>query len=338
MDSLNKEKIKVAVVGALSVDICPTFTVSPSSFGEIIKPGMITHIEGNEIHPGGPVANTGIAMKIFGIDPLLCAKIGDDDMGRMLKSILRSHGADDSSLKTITQSPDVHTAYSIILAPTGLDRAILQNPGANDEFCCDDLDWEAISRCKLLHFGHPSTMAKMYENDGEQLLAIFGKAKDLGLMTSFDICAIDPASEAAKADWSRILARVLPFVDYFMPSVDDLKGIFDFESQDISVVAGSIARKSIGLGAKTVIVKMGAEGMCYLKDAEENPTFAPPIPVENEVSGLGAGDTAIAAFLSATLLGYSFDEAIKVACAEGALCVQHLSATGGLVSFDKIEF
>ena len=370
MDSINTEKIKAAVVGALSVDICPQFVTDEAShedrnFGDIIKPGMITHIEGNEIHPGGPVANTGIAMSIFGIEPLLCAKIGEDEMGSMLKEIIKSHiidgtdgrfdsvDLDNTILKTISESPYVHTAYSVILAPEGLDRAILQNPGANDEFSYDDLDWKAISKCKLLHFGHPSTMAKMYENDGEQLLAIFKKAKELGLMTSFDICAIDPGSDAAKADWNRILAQVLPYVDYFMPSIDDLKGIFDFESQKRNDIPGeyvsdfanptknlaaSIALKCINLGAGTVIVKMGSEGMCYLKGKDEEFGFASPVHVEKEVSGLGAGDTSIAAFLSATLLGYSFEEAIKIACAEGALCVQHPSATGGLVPFEKIEF
>ena len=367
---------KIAVVGALSVDICPTFTGTfnagqQSDFSDVIKPGAITHIEGNEIHPGGPVANTGIALSFFGIEPVMCAKIGGDEMGKMLLSIIGNElkGADRAP-GSICIDNAAPTAYSIILAPPGLDRAILQNPGANDTFSYSDINWDEVKNCKLLHFGHPSTMANMYKDDGEELLRILKTAKELGLVTSLDLCAIDPSSDAGKADWEKILGRVLPYTDFFLPSIEDLSNIFSnlfeeltdtlseasSESDNKLKLAKELAELSHKLGAGTVLIKLGEDGMYYsngnasfFSEIETKLGFKPgsmsasdkggwagreghlpAMKVDKIVSGLGAGDVTIAAYLAAMVRGFSFDEAIEKARNAGAQCVTVASATGGL--------
>ena len=358
---------KIAVVGALSVDICPTFTGTfntgyASDFSHVIKPGAITHIEGNEIHPGGPVANTGIALSFFGIEPVMCAKIGDDEMGKMLLSIIGNElKGTDQAPRSICIDNAAPTAYSIILAPSGLDRAILQNPGANDTFSYSDINWDEVKSCKLLHFGHPSTMANMYKDDGEELLRILKTAKELGLVTSLDLCAIDPSSDAGKADWEKILGRVLPYVDFFLPSIEDLSNIFSgsdtVTGYDNKIKnAREFADISHKLGADTVLIKLGEDGMYYSNgdasffseietklgfnpgsmSAPDDGNWAgreghlPAMKVEKVVSGLGAGDVTIAAYLAAMVRGFSFDETIEKARSAGAQCVTDASATGGL--------
>ena len=362
---------KIAVLGALSVDICPTFTGTFNTgrtpdFSHVIKPGAITHIEGNEIHPGGPVANTGIALSFFGIEPVMCAKIGDDEMGKMLLNII------GSELKGAHQAPGsisidntAPTAYSIILAPPGIDRAILQNPGANDTFSFDDINWDEVKNCKLLHLGHPSTMANMYKDDGEELLRILKTANKLGLVTSLDLCAIDPASVAGKADWEKIMERVIPYTDFFLPSIDDLSNVFPNLFEELSdalndassncdskiELARKLAELSHQLGAGTVLIKLGEDGMYYsngdasfFSNIETKLGFKPglmgnwagreghlpAIKVDNNISGLGAGDVTIAAYLAAMVRGFSFDETIEKARNAGAQCVTYASATGGL--------
>jgi len=347
--------IRIAVAGALSVDICPSFTQKcDGDFGHIITPGRITHIEGNEIHPGGPVANTGIALRIFGTHPVPCARIGRDSMGKMLYEMLnkklRPFNAD-----TVSIGEEDSTAYSIILAPQGCDRAILQNPGANDHFTADDINWTEVKKCRMFHFGHPSTMAKMYENDGAELVSIMKKADSLGLVTSLDLCAIDPSSDAAKADWKKILSQVLPYVDFFLPSIGDLEGILtdDAENADIGEIANELHRA----GAKSLLIKLGEKGMYYnnpggdffriiekklrlsahyMENWENREGYAAAIRPEKIVSGLGAGDVSIAAFLAAILHGLPFDEAMHLALAEGSLCLQDASATGSILPFNKL--
>lgn len=351
-----KKTPRAAIAGALSVDISPTFVSSPAKeFSEVIKPGMITHIEGNEIHPGGPVANTGMALPIFGVEPLFVAKVGNDAFGSLLTSVLASVGGPES-VEGISVDSSIYTAYSIILAPAGLDRAILQNPGANDYFSEQDVDYGKMLDCSLFHFGHPSSMKNMYENDGEQLVNIMKKARGMGMVTSFDLCAVDPDTDAGKADWKKILQRVLPYVDFFLPSYGELRDII---APGEDPEPAYLTFESLALGATNIFLKLGKEGAYFrnsdgtvFRDIEERLGFergsmeswedrigtieAKLVPAENVVSGLGAGDTTISAYIAAMLRGYDFDNTIDLAVTEGALCVTAASAIGGLKPFEEL--
>ena len=59
--------------------------------------------------------------------------------------------------------------------------------------------------------------------------------------------------------------------------------------------------------------------------------------VENVVSGTGAGDTSIAAFLTALLNGERPEEAMHLAAAAGALCIQDYDAVSGLKPLAEIK-
>lgn len=347
-----ERQIKAAVAGALSVDICPSFGCSGAkSFGDIIKPSMVTHITGSEIVPGGPVANSGIAMKIFGIEPVLLARIGRDDLGTMLKGMLERMAGSGSCASLVTD-PDAHTACSVILASECLDRAILQDPGANDFFTSNDIDFDALSDCRLLHFGHPSTMRSIYRDNGKELEYILKAARGRGMATSLDLCAIDPSSEAGQQDWTAILNRVLPHVDFFVPSYDELRCIL---TPDRLSTGDELASISAELGASNILIKHGHYGMYYMNGdittqreiadragLESLDTWADKrgwidaVKAKKEVSGLGAGDTSVAAYLSAMLRGYPFDGCLRLAAIEGSLCVAKATATGGLKPFEAL--
>ena len=58
---------------------------------------------------------------------------------------------------------------------------------------------------------------------------------------------------------------------------------------------------------------------------------------ERVLSGTGAGDTAIAAFLTAMTDGCGLDECVSFAAAAGACCVESYDALSGLKSFDEMR-
>lgn len=70
-------------------------------------------------------------------------------------------------------------------------------------------------------------MRRFYLDDGEELVRLFKKVKSMGLTTSLDLVAVDPDSEAADMDWAKILERVLPYVDFFAPSIEELGYMLD---------------------------------------------------------------------------------------------------------------
>ncbi|MCI2061196.1 MAG: carbohydrate kinase family protein [Eubacteriaceae bacterium] len=349
------KKRKAACAGNIGIDIIPHFTNKKAgSVADVIIPGRITHIEGSGVHPGGSPGNTGLAMNLFGIDTVICGKTGNDPFGDMLCRMLDDAGGAGTSAGII-RSDDVYTAWSVIISPAGLDRSILQNPGANDDFGFDDIDFDLLRGCSLLHFGHPPSMKKIYENSGRELVRIFSAAQEAGMLTSLDMCAVDPSSDAADCDWQEFLAEVLPYTDFFVPSIDELKYMTGAHAKEPPEMT---ARRARELGASNILIKCGSDGMYFenageavirsIEDRLEISTgsmdswigvsgSAPAKKAQKEVSGLGAGDTSIAAYLSAMLRGYDFRDCIDLALTEGALCVTAEDAVSGLLPFEELS-
>jgi len=65
-------------------------------------------------------------------------------------------------------------------------------------------------------------MQKFYENAGEELVKIFRRVRKMNIITSLDMAMPDPESPAGKVDWLKFFKNVLPLVDVFIPSVDEL--------------------------------------------------------------------------------------------------------------------
>ena len=58
---------------------------------------------------------------------------------------------------------------------------------------------------------------------------------------------------------------------------------------------------------------------------------------ERVLSGTGAGDTSIAAFLTAMLEGYEPENCLHIAAAAGASCVAEYDALSGLKTLEELE-
>jgi sugar/nucleoside kinase (ribokinase family) len=369
------DKPKVVVAGHICLDITPVFPRDPALSGaalaDVLRAGTLTRVDGVDIHTGGAVANTGLAMALFGADVSLMGKVGKDPFGSMVLDILRAHGAG----KGMIVSEGERTSYSIVVAVPGFDRIFLHDPGANDGFALSDLDLGAIREASLFHFGYPTLMARMFRNGGEELIRMFRAVDEMGVMTSLDLSSVDEQSEAGRADWARILAAVLPNVDFFVPSFEELAFMLDRDalnrvrsragSGDLSAAlsveddVAPLAARAINLGAKVVLVKCGAKGL-YFKTAPQaaisrleaksrkplggprgdwadREGFERSYAPDRVLSATGAGDTTIAAFLAATLEGYPLCRTIKLAAATGASCVEAYDALSGLKSFAELE-
>ena len=358
---------KAIVAGHICLDITPVFPNQISeNIQEVLLPGKLIQMTGVDVHTGGAVANTGLAMKILGGNVRLMGKIGDDAFGKMVLEIVKGYGAEQGMIVSGQSS----TSYSVVLAVPGNDRIFLHDPGANNTFCEDDLDWAQIEEADLFHFGYPPLMRRMYQNNGEELCCILKRVKDAGCAVSLDMAAIDPTSEAGQEDWRKLLERVLPYVDFFVPSVEELCYMLDrsqYEAwnrkaagRDITEVihwedVDILGQQVLSLGTKIVLIKCGAPGIYYrsadaqavaglcrrleLKTEEwaEKQGFERSYVPEKICSGTGAGDTSIAAFLTSVLNGMSMEEALQMATATGACCVAAYDALGGLKTFAELK-
>ena len=356
----------IVSAGHICLDITPVFPHGRKydDISSLLVPGKLIAMDRADVHTGGSVANTGLALKKLGCDVRLLGKVGDDPFGQIVGNIVACYGAGGLII-----DPDVSTSYSVVLAVPGVDRVFLHNPGANDTFRGSDIPDDAIEDADLFHFGYPSLMKCMYERNGEELAGLLARVKSMDIATSLDLAAVDPDSEAGRIDWDGILQAVLPYVDFFVPSFEELCFMLDrgkyehlaslgkdmAECIDIERDVRPLALKSIEYGCRTVLIKCGIKGMFYLTsdsggisgigsrlnldlNSWSNKSGLQRCYKADEVrSGTGAGDTSIAAFLAAVMKGYEPARCVSLACAEGACCVTSYDALGGLQTLDELE-
>lgn len=358
---------KAVVAGHICLDITPVFPEQSSgTAGKVLVPGSLIHMDGVNVHTGGAVANTGLAMKKLGGNVRLMGKVGRDAFGGIVKNILSEYAAEDALIET----EDAATSYTVALAIPGIDRIFLHDPGANDTFCKEDLDMELIQNADLFHFGYPTLMRKMYENDGKEFLALLRAVKETGVAVSLDLAAVDPDSAAARQDWRSILAQALPLVDFFVPSVEELCCMLDEKryhswkeranGRDVTEILtmadiSPLGNQTIEMGAKAVLIKCGAPGIYYrtgkrtdleplceklaffVEEWADKEGFEASYKPDAVRSATGAGDTSIAAFLISALRGKSLKTAVEMAAGAGACCVSTYDALSGIPSYEELE-
>ncbi len=348
--------IDIAVGGHICLDIIPQFPTSARSAD--IAPGKLVQVGPALRSTGGAVSNAGLALHRLGIQTALIGKIGDDEFGREIVQILNGHSP--QLTEHIVMTPGQTTSYSIVISPPDADRIFLHCPGANDTFTAKDVDSEQLGAlgARIFHFGYPPVMRQMYLDDGYHLARLMSKLREHGITTSLDMCSVDPSSEAANVDWRRILENVLPQVDLFLPSFDELAFMlcdedWDQPTHDRLV---QLATEMLQMGAAVVVIKLGDRGLFVrttssaarlgekmgraapgqLDEWTDQEITLPSFCVQS-VGATGAGDCAVAGFLMGLLRGWSPGDCARAAAAVGAASVEAADATSGVPHWSELE-
>ena len=355
----------VVVAGHLCLDIFPGLNfLAPSDLPALCRPGRLQQIGPVTFFTGGSVANTGLTLHRLGIPVRLMGKVGADTLGRVVLEIIRAHRADlaDGLLLDVAST----TSYSLILSVPGVDRIFWHHPGANDTFCADGIDYAAVAEASLFHLGYPPLMRRLFSQDGAEMARLFRRVQESGVITTLDMALPDPTSPGGQADWPAIYRAVLPHVDIFLPSLEELlftldrplyaqllaAGAGDLLSQATPELLSDMGARLLALGVKMVVLKLGARGL-YLHTASSsalaglarpgwlNPQtwgdvalWQPCFQVQ-VVGTTGAGDATIAGFLSGLLRGLSPDETVTAALAVGACNVEAHDALSGLRPWEE---
>jgi len=358
---------KVVVAGHICLDLTPKFYPTDArSISDIIVPGALTVVGECVVSTGGPVANTGLALLKLGVDCVLMGKVGDDSFGRAIIEILQQHGCADGIIRV----PGEVTAYTIVIAPPGVDRAFLHNPGANNTFSADDVRYEALDDAGVFHLGYPPLMERLFKDGGDELAGIFRRARERGVTTSLDMSLPDPESPSGRSDWDAILRKVLPHVDLFLPSIEEVLYFLERDhfmekralaaAEGVSIIDllgpqdyGRLSARLIDYGAGVVLLKSGHRG-AYARTASrdrieafgraaagdpgnwaDRELWEPAYYVEQVASATGSGDCAIAGFLAAFVRGESIERALQYATAAGAQNVMVHDAVSGIRPYEQ---
>ena len=185
------------VAGHICLDVIPDLSaLSQEGLALLFRPGRLTEVGSLTISTGGAVSNTGLALHKLGIPTRLMGKIGNDLLGQVVRQVIESHGPGLANGMVV--DPAVHTSYTVIINPPGVDRTFLHCPAANETFSARDVRYDVVGRARLFHFGYPPILKLMYEDGGAQLVDMFRRARETGVTTSLDLSLPDAASAAGQ--------------------------------------------------------------------------------------------------------------------------------------------
>jgi sugar/nucleoside kinase (ribokinase family) len=346
----------IVVSGHLCLDIIPAFPYSENPH-EYFRPGRLSVVGQPVVSTGGAVSNVGISLHRLGIPARLLARVGNDSFGRLVLEHIGRQGEELS--RWISQVEGETSSYTVVLSPPGVDRIFLHCPGSNDTFTERDVSDAALQGARIFHFGYPPLMKGIYSDGGRGLGGLFRRAKARGALTSLDLSLPDPDSDSGRVDWEAFLAQVLPQVDIFVPSIEELAFMLDRPLfQRLSSRGGAdpigggvllgevaeLARRALDFGVRVVLIKLGARG-AYLRTGSgglrdgggwmDRELYAPAFAVDRPAGTTGAGDAAIAGFLASIFKGIPADRALTMAVAVGGCCVEAPDATSGVGTWEE---
>ena len=346
------------VAGHICIDVIPSI-LGTGDFASTFQPGRLLETGPALMATGGAVSNTGQALHKLGIDTRLMGKIGNDVFGHAILDIIKSSAPHLAQGMRVVSGEA--SSYTIILSPPNTDRIFFHCPGPNNTFSAADVDYALLQQVDLFHFGYPPLMKRLYQNNGAELVEMFKRAKATGVTTSLDMAMPDPNAPSGQANWPVILKNTLPWVDLFVPSVDEIllmlyPDIFSRVTAGTTPITpalcSSIAGNLLEMGATVILLKAGDLGL-YLRTATKaklagmgrakpadvtrwaNREFWTPVFKTTSAGTTGAGDAAIAGFLAALLRNLSPTEAVTLAAAVGACNVEAPDALGGIRSWSE---
>ena len=150
-------------------------------------------------------------LSTLGVSVNYCGCIGNDDFGEKIINDLHAKNVNTINIiRSKTAGTGITVAFNF-----NQNRAMVTYPGAMNELSENDITDAMLKNAKHLHVS--SVFIQPALKPG--LTNLFKRAKQFGLTTSLDP-QWDPA-EQWDCDWKNLL----PYVDVFLPNIEELKNI-----------------------------------------------------------------------------------------------------------------
>jgi len=294
------KKYDVVVIGELNMDIILDKNNSFPELGKEILSGQM------KMTLGSSSAICASILSALGNKVAFLGKTGNDAMGEMVLNELNKSKVITTAVVRDNQYP---TGTTVVLN-YGDERAMITHQGVIEYFAFEDIDWELVKQARHLHLSSFFIQPGLRKNMPE----IFGKARSLGLSTSFDP-QWDP-----EENWDIDLGVLLPLVDIFLPNEKEFLAM---------TKAGSIEDGISGISAGTrIVIKQGEKGSTLCVEGEAS--FLPGFFNNDIADSVGAGDSFNAGFIHLFLKGLPLNECQEFGNLMGAL---NTTAAGGTTAF-----
>jgi sugar/nucleoside kinase (ribokinase family) len=277
--------------------------------------GGLQLMESITLTTGGNVSNTGIDLAKLGFRVAAITRVGKDTLGEFLQREYRRHNIHTGG---VVIDASRQTAATFVAVDGRGERTFLHTRGCLEAFSSRDIvkSLPTIARSRIFAFGY---LGLLHEIEGglPRICALVKRKTGARVL-------VDTGGNPRRSP--ELMRRLLPSVDYFIPSHDEASVITGEKNPE------AIVRVLRSWGATGVVgVKLGADG-CFITSGGDA-AFVPAQRVRRVVDATGAGDAFVAGFLAATLKGCGPVEAARVANAVAASCVTAVGASTAIRSF-----
>lgn len=267
------------------------------------------------VAPGSSALNLAYGLSKLGHQVSIFGDCAQDAIGRACLRDIQQAGIDASRMRRTL--PVTYTAF-VLAEPEAPRRTIFSNPAPPRE---EKVDWiKLMGDCQSDFFGMLAPALDTLE-ETESYCRLYAWAKGLGMKTF-----LEPCEDAGRLN-PQLLARLLPFVDIFLPGIKELPLATGQEDVD------SALRYLQALGVSMTAVKLGAKGcrICVGNEQLFSPGFA--VPVRDLT---GAGDGFAAGFLHGLACRWPLAQVGTFANAYGAANVMRLGPRGGMGTYHEV--
>ena len=301
----------IIIVGSLNMDFVVSVRRLPGP-GETVLGSNFTMV------PGGKGANqacaaarlAGSAAKVR-----MIGRVGKDLFADHLKASLAAAGVDVSGVHASKSQP---TGCALISVDESGQNSIVVASGANFELASSDV--EAMRKW----FHGASVVLFQLENPLPTIAAALRLAREEGVVT-----ILDPAPAQL------LSAEVLSQVDILTPNENEALKVLGRPGHGIPLGdAAEVAAELLGLGPRTVVLKLGSDG-CFLNEPGWQ-GHVPGFPVK-AVDTTAAGDTFNAGLAVALASGQPLSQAAVFANAAAAISVTRYGAQTSAPTRDEVD-
>lgn len=283
-------------------------TIDVTSLGELLidftQNGLSN--QGNylmEANPGGAPCNVLAMLTKLGKKTAFIGKVGDDFLGRHLKTVVEEVGIDTRNLLL---DEKVHTTLAFVHTYPGGDRdfSFYRDPGADMNLRADEVNEELIANSRIFHFGSLSMTHPGVREATRRALRI---AKEQGCIISYDPNLRPPLWNTLEEAKEQI-AFGMTQCDIMKISDNEIQWFTGLEDYDEGI---RYLQQTYHI--PLILLSMGPAGSrAYYRDMRVE---VAPFLQKNTIETTGAGDTFCACVLN-YVLDHGLDNLTEAQLAE----------------------
>lgn len=303
--------MSITVFGSVNVDLTAYVERLP-------RPGVTAHAASYAMGLGGKGANQAVAAQRLCVSPVcLVAAVGSDAFGARAQALLSEFGVSGENLVVM---PEEETGIALIHVDAASQNTITVVGGANMAWPDQGPDPAVFHGAKIGLF--------QLEVPINAIGSAMRAAQAAGARIILDPA---PAPERSRAQEINPLLKLADIVTPNESEAETLTGIPISDRASAMQAAQALGAR----GVKTVVIKLGAQGLVYI-DSDGSQGYIAPFEV-NAVDTVAAGDCFNGALAVALAEGDSIPEALRFASAAGALATEKPGAASAAPSRDQLE-